>query len=163
MADNADTPITVSDVAAHLGVSLRSLQAGFRQWRNTTPNAYLRQVGSGWSARASALRTETNVTTSPCSTDSCISAVSVPGTVPRSASPERDLATGSCGFGFVEPHGAVNVRICASIYLPGKMRCANSSADFNCTRLTLPLAPRGIDGNANNSTATSIPRTSKDA
>jgi AraC-like DNA-binding protein len=44
MADNADTPITMSDVAAHLGVSLRSLQAGFRQWRNATPNAYLRQV-----------------------------------------------------------------------------------------------------------------------
>ena len=44
MADNADTPVTVSDVAAHLGVSLRSLQAGFRQWRNATPNAYLRQV-----------------------------------------------------------------------------------------------------------------------
>jgi AraC-like DNA-binding protein len=44
MADNADTPITVSDVAAHLGVSLRSLQAGFREWRNATPNTYLRQV-----------------------------------------------------------------------------------------------------------------------
>src|SRR5262245_61848493 len=44
MADNADTPINVSDVAAHLGVSLRSLQAGFRQWRNATPNAYLRQL-----------------------------------------------------------------------------------------------------------------------
>jgi AraC-like DNA-binding protein len=44
MADHADAPITVSDVAAHLGVSLRSLQAGFRQWRNTTPGAYLRQV-----------------------------------------------------------------------------------------------------------------------
>ena len=44
MADNADTPITVSDVAAQLGVSLRSLQAGFRQWRNATPNAYLRRV-----------------------------------------------------------------------------------------------------------------------
>jgi AraC-like DNA-binding protein len=44
MADSADTPITVSDVAAHLGVSLRSLQAGFRQWRNATPNAYLRRM-----------------------------------------------------------------------------------------------------------------------
>lgn len=44
MADNADTPISVSDVAAHLGLSLRSLQAGFRQWRNTTPGAHLRQV-----------------------------------------------------------------------------------------------------------------------
>jgi transcriptional regulator GlxA family with amidase domain len=44
MADNAATPITVSDVAAHLGVSLRSLQAGFRQWRATTPNVFLRQA-----------------------------------------------------------------------------------------------------------------------
>jgi transcriptional regulator GlxA family with amidase domain len=44
MADHADTPVTVSDVAAHLGLSLRSLQAGFRQWRNTTPSAHLRQV-----------------------------------------------------------------------------------------------------------------------
>jgi len=44
MTDNAAAPITVSDVATHLGVSLRSLQAGFRRWRETTPNAYLRQV-----------------------------------------------------------------------------------------------------------------------
>jgi AraC-like DNA-binding protein len=44
MADNAGESITVSDVAAHLGVSLRSLQAGFRQWRNTTPNAFLRHI-----------------------------------------------------------------------------------------------------------------------
>jgi hypothetical protein len=36
MADNAVTPIAVSDVAAHLAISLRSLQAGFRQWRATT-------------------------------------------------------------------------------------------------------------------------------
>jgi AraC-like DNA-binding protein len=47
MNENADTPITVSDVAAHLGLSLRSLQSGFRQWRNTTPNAHLRQVRLG--------------------------------------------------------------------------------------------------------------------
>jgi AraC-like DNA-binding protein len=44
ISDHAGAPITVSDVAAHLGLSLRSLQAGFRQWRNTTPNAHLRQV-----------------------------------------------------------------------------------------------------------------------
>jgi AraC-like DNA-binding protein len=64
MADNADTPITVSDVAAHLGVSLRSLQAGFRQWRNATPNAYLRQVRLRL-VREELLRSdkETNVTT----------------------------------------------------------------------------------------------------
>jgi transcriptional regulator GlxA family with amidase domain len=29
---------------SRLFLSLRSLQAGFRQWRNATPNAYLRQV-----------------------------------------------------------------------------------------------------------------------
>jgi AraC-like DNA-binding protein len=44
MAENAETLTTVSDVAAQLGVSLRSLQSGFRQWRNTTPNAHLRNV-----------------------------------------------------------------------------------------------------------------------
>jgi AraC-like DNA-binding protein len=44
MSDNAGVPITVSDVAAHLGVSLRTLQTGFRQWRNTTPRAHLQQV-----------------------------------------------------------------------------------------------------------------------
>jgi AraC-like DNA-binding protein len=44
MVDNAEAPITVSDVASHLGVSLRSLQEGFRRWRATTPNAFLRQT-----------------------------------------------------------------------------------------------------------------------
>jgi AraC-like DNA-binding protein len=44
MVDNADAAITVSDVADHLGVSLRSLQAGFRQWRETTPTAFLRRA-----------------------------------------------------------------------------------------------------------------------
>ena len=44
MVDNAGAPITVSDVADHLGISLRSLQAGFRQWRETTPTAFLRRA-----------------------------------------------------------------------------------------------------------------------
>jgi AraC-like DNA-binding protein len=44
LIDNAVAPITVSDVADHLGISLRSLQAGFRQWRGTTPTAFLRRV-----------------------------------------------------------------------------------------------------------------------
>jgi transcriptional regulator GlxA family with amidase domain len=35
--------IAVPDVAAALGVSVRSLQ-GFRQWRNTTPHDTLRQI-----------------------------------------------------------------------------------------------------------------------
>jgi AraC-like DNA-binding protein len=42
--DNAGASITVSDIADHLGISLRSLQAGFRQWRETTPSAFLRRV-----------------------------------------------------------------------------------------------------------------------
>jgi AraC-like DNA-binding protein len=42
--DNADAQITISDVADHLGISLRSLQAGFRQWRETTPTVFLRQA-----------------------------------------------------------------------------------------------------------------------
>jgi AraC-like DNA-binding protein len=64
MADNAATPITVSDVAAHLGISLRSLQAGFRQWRATTPNVFLRQARLQL-VRDEFLRsdTEVNVTT----------------------------------------------------------------------------------------------------
>lgn len=44
MTDNAAEQITVSDVAAEAGVSLRSLQAGFRQWRGTTPHAFLRHT-----------------------------------------------------------------------------------------------------------------------
>jgi len=44
MIDNAELPITVSDVAAHLGISLRSLQAGFCQWRATTPSTFLRKI-----------------------------------------------------------------------------------------------------------------------
>lgn len=44
MIDNAASPITVSDVADHLGISLRSLQAGFRHWRDTTPTTFLRRV-----------------------------------------------------------------------------------------------------------------------
>jgi AraC-like DNA-binding protein len=42
--DNANASITVSDVAEHLGISLRSLQAGFRQWREITPTAFLRRA-----------------------------------------------------------------------------------------------------------------------
>jgi AraC-like DNA-binding protein len=44
IVQNADGPITVSDVAGELGVSLRSLQAAFRQWRSTSPNSFLRHV-----------------------------------------------------------------------------------------------------------------------
>jgi len=35
---------SVSGVAARVGVSLRSLEAGFREWRQTTPTQYLRKV-----------------------------------------------------------------------------------------------------------------------
>lgn len=44
MIDNAAEPITVIDVAAYLGVGVRTLQAGFRAWRSTTPTTFLRGV-----------------------------------------------------------------------------------------------------------------------
>ena len=44
MTDHLASSISVPDVAEHLGVSVRTLQAGFRQWRNTTPNAFLTET-----------------------------------------------------------------------------------------------------------------------
>jgi AraC-like DNA-binding protein len=44
MTENAATDLSIPDVAAALGVSVRSLQEGFRQWRNTTPNEFLRET-----------------------------------------------------------------------------------------------------------------------
>jgi transcriptional regulator GlxA family with amidase domain len=44
MTENAATNFSIPDVAAALGVSMRSLQEGFRQWRDTTPNEFLRQT-----------------------------------------------------------------------------------------------------------------------
>ena len=44
IADNAQLPITVSQVAIEVGVSVRTLQAGFRKWRSTSPNLFLRQT-----------------------------------------------------------------------------------------------------------------------
>lgn len=41
---NADRPITVEDLVEHAGVSTRSLFAGFKKYRNTTPMAHLRFV-----------------------------------------------------------------------------------------------------------------------
>lgn len=41
---NAEHPITVEDLAEHAGVSTRSLFAGFKKYRNTTPMARLRFV-----------------------------------------------------------------------------------------------------------------------
>jgi transcriptional regulator GlxA family with amidase domain len=35
---------SVSRIASQVGVSLRSLQAGFREWRQSTPNQYLRKI-----------------------------------------------------------------------------------------------------------------------
>lgn len=40
----ADQPLTVDDLAAYAGVSTRSLFAGFKKYRNTTPMALLRYV-----------------------------------------------------------------------------------------------------------------------
>lgn len=36
--------MSVSRIAALMGVSLRSLEAGFREWRGSTPNQYLRKI-----------------------------------------------------------------------------------------------------------------------
>jgi AraC-like DNA-binding protein len=44
IAENAGSAITLPDVAAALGVSVRTLQNGFRQWRDTTPHEFLRQT-----------------------------------------------------------------------------------------------------------------------
>ena len=42
--DSAEAPITVSDIAAEIGVSVRALQAAFRAWRSTTPSIFLRET-----------------------------------------------------------------------------------------------------------------------
>ncbi len=39
-----DQPLSVAELAAQAGVSARSLQAGFQQFRGTTPMAYLREL-----------------------------------------------------------------------------------------------------------------------
>lgn len=44
MQDHAEEPIVISDVAAELAISVRTLQAAFRQWRNTTPQLFLRET-----------------------------------------------------------------------------------------------------------------------
>lgn len=44
MEANAARPITVYDLSSHVGVSTRSLFAGFRNYRNTTPMAHLRFI-----------------------------------------------------------------------------------------------------------------------
>jgi AraC-like DNA-binding protein len=36
--------VTVSAIAARVGVSMRSLEAGFREWRQSTPTQYLRKI-----------------------------------------------------------------------------------------------------------------------
>jgi AraC-like DNA-binding protein len=42
--EHSNEPITISDVAAHVNVSVRSLQAGFKSFRNKTPMEFLRRV-----------------------------------------------------------------------------------------------------------------------
>jgi AraC-like DNA-binding protein len=44
MQDHSETPLVISEVAAELGVSVRTLQAAFREWRNTTPQLLLREI-----------------------------------------------------------------------------------------------------------------------
>lgn len=43
MALSVDPHLTVCEVAAHAGLSVRSLQMGFRQFKNTTPILFLRE------------------------------------------------------------------------------------------------------------------------
>jgi AraC-like DNA-binding protein len=42
--DHSSGALTASQVAEGIGVSVRGLQAGFREWRQVTPTAYLRSV-----------------------------------------------------------------------------------------------------------------------
>ena len=42
--ERAPSGTTVSEVATELGVSIRSLQAGFREWRSTTPSSFLKRA-----------------------------------------------------------------------------------------------------------------------
>lgn len=42
--DNAHKAITINDLAAHAGVSTRSLFTGFKKYRNTTPMRYLKDI-----------------------------------------------------------------------------------------------------------------------
>lgn len=42
--EHAAEPITITDMAKHAGVSTRSLYAGFRRYRNTSPMQYLKDV-----------------------------------------------------------------------------------------------------------------------
>jgi AraC-like DNA-binding protein len=44
MRDNMHQPLTLSEVAEASGISVRSLQYGFRRFRNVTPLAYLREI-----------------------------------------------------------------------------------------------------------------------
>lgn len=44
LSERAASRVTVSEIAGELGVSVRSLQLGFRESRQTTPSAFLRQV-----------------------------------------------------------------------------------------------------------------------
>ena len=47
MHANMHLPLTMTDVAEAAGVSLRSLQEGFREFKDTTPAAYLRRIRLG--------------------------------------------------------------------------------------------------------------------
>lgn len=44
IAAHADQPLTIVELAAHAGVSTRGLFAGFREFRNTSPMAYLKSI-----------------------------------------------------------------------------------------------------------------------
>jgi len=63
LRERAASGTTVSEVAAELGVSLRSLQSGFRASRQTTPSAFLRKLRLDAARRALSAATETTSVT----------------------------------------------------------------------------------------------------
>src|SRR5690606_27186306 len=44
---HAHLPLTAADIADHVGVSIRSLFAGYRKYRDTSPMQYLKEVRLG--------------------------------------------------------------------------------------------------------------------
>jgi AraC-like DNA-binding protein len=60
--ENAHVPITVCDIAEHVGVSTRSLYTGFRKYRNTSPMSLLKETRLN-RVREQLLRSEAGLTT----------------------------------------------------------------------------------------------------
>jgi hypothetical protein len=94
LIDNAGSPITVSDVAHHLGISLRSLQTSFRQWRETTLSCVLAAGSIGACARQDGF--------------SHLGRFSAPLSFGFRGRSKRDLASGPSGIGAAMKAPAMN-------------------------------------------------------